>query len=266
MKVLRKNNLYIYTDGSSLPKPRRGGMGIRYIYLDDIEDEYIIDLELEGFEGATNNQMELLAVIEGIRKSSNQDIPYPYNRIEVRTDSRYVADNKNNAIYNWSQNQWLNNNNRPVENAELWKKLIKAIKNVNKKVDIEWVKGHSKDPHNKAVDSLAKKSAKSLLNKPLNTVKLRRKKTKASTKLGSVEMKGQRISIHIINEEFLKLQKISKYRYEIISHGSEFKGNVDLIFSELHHLKAGHNYVVTFNKDQKNPRILKLINEIEKNT
>ena len=56
--------LYIYTDGSSLPKPRRGGIGIRYIYVDDTEEDVFIDQVLEGHEGASNNQMELLAVIE----------------------------------------------------------------------------------------------------------------------------------------------------------------------------------------------------------
>lgn len=65
--LFRKNTLYIYTDGSSLPKLRRGGMGARYIYLDDLENEIRIDPELKGNKCATNNQMELKAVIDSSR-------------------------------------------------------------------------------------------------------------------------------------------------------------------------------------------------------
>jgi len=263
MKPLRKHILYVYTDGSSLKEPRRGGMGIRYVYLDDKEEEHCIDLNIEGYSGATNNQMELFAVIEGIKNSVHQSIPIKYNEIEVRTDSRYVTENKNNAIYYWSKNKWFNKNGKPIENPELWKNLIKEIKNVNLRVEFEWVKGHKKDPHNKAADSLADKSAKSFLNKPLYQIKLRRKKSKKPTKRGSIEMKGQKVSIHIITEQSLRMQKLSKYRYEIISKGSKYFGNVDIIYSELHQLKAGHKYIVTLNKNDKNPRILKLIEEIE---
>jgi hypothetical protein len=93
-------------------------------------------------------------------------------------------------------------------------------------------------------------------------VKLRRKKSKSKTVRGSIEMKGQRVTIHIINEEYLRLQKLSKYRYEVISKGSVYFGNVDIAYSELHHLKAGHKYIITFNNDNRNPRILKVIREI----
>lgn len=262
VEAFRKYYLYIYTDGSSLPKPRRGGIGIRYIYLDESEKEYYIDLELEGFVGATNNQMELLAVIEGLKNVYNQNIPTNYNLIEIRTDSTYVVNNKNNAIYNWSKNKWLNRDGKPVENADLWKELIKELRNIGCKVELKWVKGHADDPHQKAVDKLAKKSAKGYLKAPLKQIKVRRKKSSKSTKVGSIEMKGQRISIHIITEEFLRLGKLSKYRYEVISKKSNYYGCVDFIYSELHHLKAGHKYLVTFNNNSKNPRILKLIKEL----
>jgi ribonuclease HI len=262
--LFRKNILYIYTDGSSLPKPRKGGMGIRYVYLDDKENEIRIDKEPEGFKGATNNQMELMAVIEGIKNAKFQDIKVKYNCIEVRTDSRYVSEYKSLAIYNWSKNGWCNKNGKPIENAQHWKELIKVLKNAGCTVEIKWVKGHSNDPDNKAVDKIAKHSAITALNNPLVPVKLRRKKSNKKTKRGSVDMKGQRISIYIINDESLRLSGLYKYRYEVISKKSEFYENVDIIYSELYQLKAGHQYIVTFNKDNKNPRILKVIKELEK--
>ena len=266
MKIFRNHTLYIYTDGSSLSKPRRGGIGIRYIYLDDSENEQRIDIEEKGNIYGTNNQMELKAVIVGLKNITHQNIPINYNLIEIRIDSRYVVDNKNNAIYSWSKNKWTNKNGRPIENSILWKELIKQINKVKCRVVIVWGKGHSRDSDNKAVDRAAKLSAKSILTPPIVPIKLRRKKSKNNTRIGSIEMKGQRVTIHIITDEYMKIQKLSKYRYEIISKGSNYYENVDVIYSELHHLKAGHKYIVTFNKNTSNPRILKLITEIEQDT
>jgi ribonuclease HI len=261
--MFRKNTIYIYADGSSLPKPRRGGIGIRYVYLDESENEVRIDLDETGNESGTNNQMELKAVIIGIKKLYQQNIPIKYNHIEVRTDSKYVTDNKNNAIYYWSKNKWKNRNGRPVENSLLWKELIRQIGKINCKIEFVWVKGHFKDIDNKAADILAKDSAKSILDSPIVPIKVRRKKSSKKTKIGSIEMKGQRIKIHIITEEYMKLPRLSKYRYEVISRRSKYYGYVDFIFSELHHLKAGHKYLVTLNTDTNNPRILKMIQEID---
>lgn len=260
--LFRQHTLYIYTDGSSLSKPRRGGMAVRYIYLDNSENEVRIDLELKGNRIATNNQMELKAVIEGLKNIPRSSISIKYNFIKVLTDSRYIVDNVHNAIYSWLKNKWVNKNGRPIENALLWKELIKILRTIGYRVEFHWVKGHSNDFDNKAVDQAAKHSAKSPLDDPLVPIKVRRKKSDKKTKIGCVEMKGQKISIRIITEEYLKLQKLSKYRYEIISESSKYYQNVDIIFSELHHLRAGHKYVVTFNKDTLNPRLLQCINEI----
>lgn len=262
--LLRKHILYIYTDGSSLPTPRRGGIAARYVFLNESEEEQTIDLDLQGFESATNNQMELKAVIEGLRRAPMQPIPFRLSEIEVRTDSRYVTDNKGNAVFSWSQNDWLNHDGRPVENAILWKELIKVLRSLKCRVEFKWVKGHAKDPNNKAVDKLAKQSAKALLKQPIFVTKLRRKKSSTKTKVGSIPMEGQTLAIHIINDQILKLQRLSKYRYEIISPSSPHCGLVDLIFSTHHHLKAGHLYTVVFNTNQKDPRIIEVVREIKK--
>lgn len=261
--IFRKNFLYVYTDGCCLPKQKRkGGIGIRYVFLDENEREFRINGKEIGYSSVTNNQMELKAVIEGLKGLKDISIPFRYNNIEVRTDSRYVVNNKNNAIYNWSRQNWVNHNGKPVENAVLWKELKKILISIPCRVDFVWVKGHSKDPDQNAVDKLAKGSTQLPLKPPISVVKLRRKKSSKSTKVGCVEMKGQRVSVHIINEEYLRLQQLSKYRYEIISKKSMDFGNVDIVYSEIHTLKAGHSYLVTFNTNNKNPRILKLIREL----
>jgi hypothetical protein len=48
--------LNIYTDGSSLPAaPRRGGIGILFVTINESGDEVAENIELPGHAGATNN-------------------------------------------------------------------------------------------------------------------------------------------------------------------------------------------------------------------
>jgi ribonuclease HI len=261
--MFRKNTIYIYSDGSSLQKPRRGGIGIRYVYLDEYEEEVRIDLDEYGYKSGTNNQMELKAVIFGLKKLHQQDIPIKFNLVEVRTDSQYVTGNLNYAKYSWPKSQWKNKSGRPIENSTLWKELVNLITKIHCKVEIIWVKGHDKDIDNKAVDKSAKKSAKSILAPAITPIKVRRKLSSLKTSIGSIGMEGQKVQIHIISEAYMKLPKLSKYRCEIISKRSKYFGHIDLIFSELHYLKAGHKYYVKFNSDNDNPRILKMFKELD---
>jgi ribonuclease HI len=206
--------------------------------------------------------MELEAVIFGLKKLHQQNIPIKFNFIEVRTDSQYVTRNLNHAKYSWSRSQWKNKSGRPIENSTLWKELVNLIHKVHCKVEIIWVKGHDKDIDNKAVDKSAKKSAKSILAPSIRPIKVRRKLSSLKTSIGSIGMEGQKVQIRIITEEYMKLPKLSKYRYEVISKKSKYFGCVDIIFSELHHLKAGHKYYVRLNSEKKNPRILKMFREL----
>jgi len=186
MKILKKNTLYAYTDGSSLPTPRTGGIGVVFIYLDDNEKEQKIIIEEYGFKGATNNQMELYACIEALKQASTHTFPLNYNLIEIRTDSMYVVNNFNSAKYYWPKQKWFTRDGTPVLNAELWQQLIKLVPKQKCKVDIIWVKGHDKDENNNEADKLAKKSAQSAINPPLSVVTVRRKKSKEKTKIGSI--------------------------------------------------------------------------------
>jgi ribonuclease HI len=256
--------LKIYTDGSSYSKPRMGGVGIRFVGVDEMGDEVIDDVELPGFKGATNNQMELYACVAGLREALEYRDLSLVNAIEIYTDSLYVADNYKSAMFEWPRNRWRNRDGRPILNAELWKDLVKLIKkSLPRRVDIQWIKGHAKDKHNKAVDKLAKKSAKNPLNPPLTIVGVRRKKTKKTTELGSVEMRGQRISMRIITTEYLPVQRLFKYKYEVISKGSKYYGNVDVIFcSEV--MREGHHYEVSVNKNTANPTVTKVLREVER--
>jgi hypothetical protein len=128
-------------------------------------------------------------------------------------------------------------------------------------VDIEWVKGHSKDEHNRAADRMARQSARVASRAPLSLVHVRRKLSDESVEPGSVRLQGQRLSIRVITTEYLGVQKTWKCKYEVISKKSEHYMRVDIIYSK-HLLKAGHSYFVQVCSDTNNPEIVRVFREI----
>lgn len=60
------NKVIIYTDGACENNPGKGGYGI--ILRTKIKDKIYQKSFSQGFEYTTNNRMELLAVIEGLKK------------------------------------------------------------------------------------------------------------------------------------------------------------------------------------------------------
>ena len=106
--MIEENALNIYTDGSSYSKPRRGGYGIRIIYVDDQGKERIQDIPIfKSFAGATNNQMELLACVTAIEESKKSKYYSKVRKINIFIDSMYVSQNYNTAIFHWSVNKWM---------------------------------------------------------------------------------------------------------------------------------------------------------------
>jgi ribonuclease HI len=257
-----ENVINIYTDGSSCPKPRRG-IGFKIIYVNEIgEEEELPLVKFAGYKDATNNQMELMACIKALKEiSKRKDILCKVDKILIYTDSKYIVNNYKNAMFQWPRSHWYKAEGSPVLNANLWKELISNIKKVGKKVDFVWVKGHSMNKHNKEVDRMAKDSAQIPINNPISNVEVRRKQSTNSVDRGSVKMQGQRIKIRVITCEYLKVQKIYKYKYEVISKTISYFNKVDIIFSN-EVLKTGHIYLVSFNKNNNYPQLSKLIKEI----
>ena len=136
-----KETVQIFTDGACKGNPGVGGWGVL------IKSSNFIN-ELKGYEQlTTNNRMELIAVIEGIKsieKNAN---------IEITTDSKYVKNGINLWIDNWKKNDWKTSSKKPVKNKELWLDLDKLVQNYN--IEWKWVKGHSGHPGNERADQLA---------------------------------------------------------------------------------------------------------------
>jgi len=137
----------IYTDGSSLGNPGRGGYGIVVV-----EKEKVIQ-ELGGFEKeTTNNRMELKAVIEALKYiPTRQDLV----EIIIHADSAYVLGGVTTWIHNWEKNGWKTANKKEVLNQDLWKELIASVRNFKGNLSWQKVKGHSGHIYNERADVIA---------------------------------------------------------------------------------------------------------------
>ncbi len=78
-------------------------------------------------------------------------------------------------------------------------------------------------------------------------------------------MLGQRLSIRVITCEYLRVQQVWKYRYEVVSRRSPFFSKVDWVFSQRDLLmRDGHSYQVRLNNDPVYPQVLTVFRELEK--
>ena len=135
----------IYTDGSCLENPGNGGWAA-IIFMNN---EKIIISGLK--KNTTNNQMELMAAIEALKKIPKDQ------EVQMYTDSKYVKMGITEWIKKWSQNDWKTSSKQKVKNIELWKELNDISK--KHKIEWHWVKAHAGNPNNEEVDELAKKAA-----------------------------------------------------------------------------------------------------------
>jgi hypothetical protein len=115
------------------------------------------------------------------------------------------------------------------------------------------------------VDKLAKQSAKGALKPPLKVTAVRRKISVQSVEPGSVPMRGQTILIRIITDTYMRVQRLYKYRYEVLPNSDRYGGAVDWIYA-TQCLRAGHHYEIRVNTDPNNPRILEVLRELERSS
>jgi ribonuclease HI len=261
--------LAVFADGSSLPAPRRGGIGLHFVYCDALGNETAWDVRQMGVLGATNNQMELAAVIAAMKEIQSRrfdtELLSEITKVEIFTDSLYVVDNISNAVYNWPRTRWMTREGPPVQNVDQWKDLVRELVKLRRVVrtEIHWAKGHSIDnPHNKVADKLAKESAKTALVQPFSPVAVRRKRSRKRAEKGSVAMLGQRVTIRIVTSAYLREQKLHKYMFEVTSRRNPFYGNSDYAYSTNGSMRAGHEYRVTLGTDSRFPTIAKCHAEV----
>ena len=126
----------LFTDGSCKGNPGRGGWAY-YIERDDLPG---FSMEQCGSEDySTNNRMELLAVIQGLKS-----VPMGC-KVEIFTDSRYVITISSTK-------------NPKIRNTDLVAELKRELSRLD--FSFTWVKGHSGHKENERVDKLASMAAK----------------------------------------------------------------------------------------------------------
>ena len=140
----------IWCDGACSGNPGPGGWGA------------IVEVgnERREFSGGrartTNNQMELLGVIEALKNLPDG------TRVEIVSDSEYVCKGVSSWMKGWIKNGWKNAAKQPVKNQELWQELNELLKLHPHK--ISWVRGHAGHAENERCDELARAAISRMRN------------------------------------------------------------------------------------------------------
>ena len=138
----------MWTDGACKGNPGPGGWGV-------LMRAGAHEKTMHGGEAqTTNNRMELLAVIEGLRA-----LKRPCT-VTIHTDSQYVMKGMTEWLANWKRRGWMTADKKPVKNAELWQSLDEQVRRHT--VSWRWVRGHAGDPGNERADQLANQGVESV--------------------------------------------------------------------------------------------------------
>jgi len=133
----------LFSDGSALGNPGPGGYGVILRFGDK-------EKEISGSEAhTTNNRMELLGAIEGLRALKEPC------EVDIVSDSSYVTKGINEWLAGWIKRDF-----KKVKNIDLWKDYIEVSK--IHKVNAIWVRGHDGHEENERCDELARSEAEKM--------------------------------------------------------------------------------------------------------
>ncbi len=136
----------IYTDGACKGNPGAGGYGTILVY-NGVEKELT-----GGYVETTNNRMELMAVIVGLKALKEPC------EVTLYSDSKYLVDSISKGwVYGWRNKGWKKSDGSQALNVDLWKEIL--LLNDKHKVNYIWVKGHAGHDYNERCDALAVLSA-----------------------------------------------------------------------------------------------------------
>jgi ribonuclease HI len=138
-----KREITIYTDGASRGNPGRGGYGVILM-----SGDYRKELS-QGYKLTTNNRMELMAVIAGMKALKKEGM-----KITIYSDSQYVV----KAVEEGWLNTWIKTNFKGgKKNVDLWKEFYDL--STKHTIRFVWVRGHAHNPLNNRCDELATEAA-----------------------------------------------------------------------------------------------------------
>jgi len=142
-----KNQLTIYTDGGAINNPGPGGYGVVIIEGNKRKELYF------GYRRTTNNRMELMACIAGMKAVKKP------TSILLYSDSKYVVEGIDKGwAKRWQKNGWMRTKTDQAKNPDLWELMLELCD--YHRVQFRWVKGHAGNPENERCDKLAVSAAK----------------------------------------------------------------------------------------------------------
>ena len=144
-------NVSVYTDGSCDGNPGRGG------YAAIIKTGRCFKEVVGSIPYATNNRMELQAVIKGLAEVR------PCSDVTVFTDSAYVEQAVNQGrLEVWKENGWRRiRTGEPIRNKTDWLVLLDTIQEKKLNVRFQKLSAHKGHYFNERADFLARQAAKS---------------------------------------------------------------------------------------------------------
>jgi ribonuclease HI len=140
---MTKQSVTIYTDGASRGNPGPGGYGT--ILMSGSHKKELS----QGYRLTTNNRMELMAVIAGLKALKKNEL-----NVTVYSDSQYVV----KAVKEGWLKKWIATDFKGgKKNKDLWLEYHDLSQNHH--IRFVWVKGHAANPHNNRCDELATEAA-----------------------------------------------------------------------------------------------------------
>lgn len=127
-------------DGSSLGNP--GPAGWAWVTAEG-------DWRAGGWPRGTNNQGELMAVLDLLRATDGLDAS-----LRILCDSQYVINSVTKWMPGWKRRGWKKSDGKPVQNRDLLEQIDAAL--AGREVSFEWVRGHSGHDLNERADDYAR--------------------------------------------------------------------------------------------------------------
>lgn len=190
---MEKTKVTIYTDGACSGNPGPGGYAA--IIITNGNKKEIFGAEKD----TTNNRMELMAAIEGLKALKR------HCEVTLYSDSAYLVNTYNEGwIYGWKKNGWKTASNKPVSNVDLWQELEK-LRQVHTVTFIK-VKGHADNEYNNRCDELAVDAIQKLQRGELNADSADKRSEQEETNIQKVfgslpTFETERLKIRLFNKE-----------------------------------------------------------------
>lgn len=157
---MKKNSfsteVILFTDGACSGNPGPGGWA--FILRHPKSGKEIV--RNGGESDTTNNRMELMAVIVGLRALNRP------TSVELVSDSTYVLQGLSTWMKGWKANGWKRREGKQfkeVKNVDLWQELDRLVE--KHEVRFTHVRGHQGHPENEKCDQLAVEACRQIQSK-----------------------------------------------------------------------------------------------------